>query len=91
MRSKSGLLSLRQRRINLCDKFAKKALSNPRFAHWFPQKTGRRSLRKTQEIFLEEKARCDRLYNSPIFYFRRRLNGKEGKKYGQRNAQYRND
>ena len=90
MRSRSSLLSLRQRRINLCDKFVKKALANPRFQHWFPQKTGRTSLKRPGGVFLEEKARCDRLYNSPLFFFRRRLNGKEGKTYGSRNEQYRN-
>ena len=30
-------------------------------------------------MYLEEHARCDRLKNSPIFYMRRRLNGKEGR------------
>ena len=41
------------------------------------------------EPFIEERARCNRLRESPIFYMRRRLNGKEGKTYGQRNRDYR--
>ena len=91
MRSKADLPSLRERRIELCDKFAKKALANPRFTHWFPVKQGRSSARTgvQKEPFLEERARCQRLFNSPLFYFRRRLNGKEGKTYGIRNEEYR--
>ena len=91
MRGLANILTLRQRRIDLCDKFAKKSLANPRFAHWFPLKAGRTSSRtsKVTEKFLELKARCDRLNNSPLFYFRRRLNGKEGKSYGKRNEVYR--
>ena len=91
MRTRSSLQSPRQRRIELCDKFAKKGLSNPRFSHWFPIKSSRASTRGTvqKEVFLETKARCKRLYDSPIFYFRRRLNGKEGKIYGERNREYR--
>ena len=93
MRRLAGILSLRERRIHLCDKFVKKALSNPRFQHWFPQKLGRRTSTragKQSEVFLEEKARCKRLFDSPLFYFRRRLNGKAGKTYGKRNEEYRN-
>ena len=91
MRRIVGLESLKKRRITLCDKFAAKSLANPRFCHWFPEKTGRTSARsgKTNERFREDKARCDRLFNSPIYYFRRRLNGKPGKTYGLRNAEYR--
>lgn len=91
MRDLSGLPTLRERRITLCDKFAAKGLANPRFCHWFPLKSNRTSARsgKQCEKFREDKARCDRLFNSPIYYFRRRLNGKEEKQYGKRNALYR--
>ena len=91
MRALANIETLRSRRIEICDKFAKKSLANPRFQHWFPLRTTRSSVRSTkpQEKFREDKARCDRLYNSPIFYFRRRLNGKPGKKYGVRNAEFR--
>ena len=36
------------------------------------------------ERYREDFARCDRLKNTPLFYMRRRLNGKIGKKYGER-------
>ena len=91
LRDLAGVTTLRSRREELCDKFAAKMASNPQFAGWFPLKTTRASTRTTgkQEIYLEERARCDRLKNSPKFYFRRRLNGKIGKEYGKRNAEYR--
>lgn len=90
MRKMFGLQSLRGRRIELCDKFAKKSLSNPRFSNWFPMKTTWASARGgVQEPFLEEKAQCTLLQDSPVFYFRRRLNGKQGKNYGQRYAECR--
>ena len=91
MRELAGISTLRSRREVLCDKFAKKCAGDPLFANRFPLKTTRTSARnvKKGEIYLEKKARCNRLHNSPFFYFRRRLNGKEGKTYGKRNAQYR--
>ena len=81
MREQACLPSLRERREKLCDKFASKMVSNPLFSHWFPLKTARTSTRagKNVEKYLEFKARCDRLKNSLIYYFRRRLNGKAGK------------
>ena len=36
MREMADLKTLRQRRIELTDKFAQKCLANPRFEHWFP-------------------------------------------------------
>ena len=91
LREKSGLDTLRARREQYCDKFASKCASNPRFVDWFPLKENRTSSRlaKNKETYLETKARCDRLKNSPLHYFRRRLNGKQGKEYGVRNAEYR--
>ena len=89
MREMAEVTTLRQRRIEACDTFARKCLDSPRFCKWFPRReTGRRGLRGGEE-FLEEFARCDRLKNSPIFYFRRRLNGKEGRTFGERNRKYR--
>ena len=91
LRAEAGISTLRERRIHLCDKFARKSLANPRFSHWFPIKKTRASSRnrKGQEVFVENYARCERLVNSPLYYFRRRLNGKEGKCYGKRYAEYR--
>ena len=88
MREKSGLQTLRARRIELCDKFATKCIRSDRFRHWFPEHIpGRRSRQELK--YKEEFARCDRLKNSPLFYMRRRMNGKPGKSYGRRNCQYR--
>ena len=87
MREMAGIPTLRQRRIDLSDKFAAKALKNPRFAHWFPHKAGRQT--RTSMKYEECYARCDRLKNSPLFYMRRRLNGKPGKTYGLRNQFWR--
>ena len=88
MREASGLDSLRNRRIEQCDRFADKAERNPRFSHWFPKRERRRSTRNP-ETYLEATARCERLRNLPLFYMRRRKNGKEGKLYGQRYRVYR--
>ena len=92
MREMAEIETLRSRREELCDKFAAKLVGNPLFAGYFPLKTTRTTTRrtKTQEKYLETKARCQRLYNSPFHYLRRRLNGKPGKKYGVRYAEYRN-
>ena len=87
MREKAGVSTHRARRIELCDKFAQKASCSPRFESWFPRRTARSGRRGDE--FQEFQARMDRLFNSPLYYFRRRLNGKPGKEYGQRNRKYR--
>ena len=74
--------------MELCDKFAEKAAGSGRFG-WFPERTGRSG--RHGETYQEFPARTDRLFNSPLFYMRRRLNGKEGKAYGKRNQEYRED
>ena len=74
--------TLRERRIQLTDKFANKCLGSSRFSHWFPQVNGRRSGR-CHERYEEKFAKCDRLKNSLLFYMRHRLNGKQGKIYGE--------
>lgn len=88
LREKAGLQTLRARRINLTDKFAQKCVASDRFKHWFPLKEGRISARSSG-LYREDFAKCNRLKNSPVFYMRRRLNGKDGKLYGQRNKEYR--
>ena len=87
MRDKAGVTTHRARRIVLCDKFAQKAAASDRFGHWFPLRKGR--LGRHSEQYQELPARTDRLFNSPLYYFRRRLNGKSGKTYGERNKKYR--
>ena len=87
MREKAGVTTHRARRIELCYTFAQEASRNPRFQSWFPPKTGRSG--RHGEEFREFQARTDRLFNSPLYYYRRRLNGKPGKTYGLRNKRYR--
>ena len=88
MRDLAGITTLREQRITQCDKFALKCANSTRFGHWFPRNTGLRSTRNKLE-YKEEYARFNRLLNSPLFYMRRRLNGKIGKTYGIRNKEYR--
>lgn len=88
LRQEAGLQTLRERRIGLTDKFARKCLNSERFKRWFPLSEGRRSGRQSEK-YVEQFAKCDRLKNSPLFYMRRRLNGKQGKTYGERNRKYR--
>ena len=90
MRELAGVSTLRQRRIEASDKFAKKSLGIPRFSSWFPASRAR-SGRRGGEAYLEEHVRCDWLFNTPIYYMRRRLNGKNGRKYGERNREYTNE
>ena len=87
MRELAGITTLRDRRIEFVDKFAVKCAESDRFGHWFPKKKGRQT--RNSEEYEEKFARCDRLYYSPLYYMSRRLNGKPGKTYGLRNAQYR--
>ena len=90
LRGKAGLTTLRERREEFVKKFALKCARDPAFDHWFPRRNTGRATRNT-DVYLEERARCERLKNSPIHYFRRILNGKEGKTHGTRNKEYRED
>ena len=66
---------LHERRQRMVDKFILKASENPQFAEsWFPKRAiFDHNLRKDY-FYHEEFARTTRLYNSPIYYYRRRLN-----------------
>ena len=85
-RQRTDVTTLRDRGVELCNKFAGKNLSG-RFAHWFPLRDPGhcRSGRNAPEKYLETFARCDRLRHSPLFYMRCRLNGKPGQILGVRN------
>ena len=89
MREKAGIETLRARRVAHCDNFAQKCLDNPRFRAWFPLRRARATRVSAREKYMEFFARCERLRASPLYFFRRRLNGKEGKKYGERYREYR--
>ena len=91
MRELAGVSTLRDRRIAACDKFAEKCLGSVKFSKWFPLRSSGRTGNRRGDRFLEEHARTNRLFNSPIFYMRRRMNGKPGKIYGERNKEYRQE
>ena len=86
MRERASVTTLRQCRIEASDKFAEKCLTMPRFSSWLPLKPPTRG--RNSEKCLEKYARCNRLRDTPIFYIQRRLNGKPGRTYGERNRRY---
>ena len=46
LRARAGVSTLRQRRVELTDKFAASSMKNPRFSHWFPLVEGVRRSRR---------------------------------------------
>ena len=73
--AKSGLPTLIDRRERLFTNFALKAKNNPRVnKKWFPPAmNSRHEIRQTRTI-QEFTARTDRLYRSPLFQLRKRIN-----------------
>ena len=69
---KTGLETLKQRRLCAIDRFTDKCIQG-KFAAWFPMVSGRRSQRNHRP-YEEKYARCDRLRDSPLYFMRRRLN-----------------
>ena len=75
MLAKSGLPTLEARRSRLFENFCKKSYANSRFKKaWFTERefTGH-DLRK-QKILVEKPARTNRLFNSPLYAMRRKIN-----------------
>ena len=71
---KSGLMSLEERRRDLCRKFALKTAENPRYEHWFPlRRRPDYDLRKERK-YEEEFAATERRRKSPLLCMRRLLN-----------------
>ena len=71
----TGLESLAERRQRLTDKFIVKAATNPKFKEaWFPTKTFVHHDLRKEKIYQEFFAKTERLYNAPLYYYRRRLN-----------------
>ena len=70
----SGLKTLKERRSDLTDKFALKLRNNPRYSYLFPQRPLEQRRARRGNRYVEENARTSRLFNSPIYYMRRRLN-----------------
>ena len=79
MRSKAKIQTLAERRFAACKKFAQQLAGSPRFAHWVEQRPvaghARRS-KVTYGEFKELPAKTLRCYKSPLYLFRRLLNGR---------------
>ena len=73
---KTGLSTLQARRDNRDLKFANKCSQSQRFKSWFPLNPIARSTRQPL-MYKEFHARTQRLYKSPLYNMRRRLNGRE--------------
>ena len=71
----TGLTTLKARRDRRSDKFAGKCLQNERFKSWFPLNPVARPTRSPVQ-YKESFARTKRLYDSPMYFMRRRLNGR---------------
>ena len=72
----SGLPTLKARRETAIRKFAERALENPNYNHWFqPNPSVRQDSLRFSKPLLEKPAKTTRLYNSPIHYMTRMLNG----------------
>ena len=66
---------LHVRRQKKTDKFIKKAAENPNYREkWFPRREFSDQNLRRSLYYDEEFARTSRLYDSPLFYYRRRLN-----------------
>ena len=71
----TGLEYVEERRQRLTDKFILKTAADEKYQNkWFPMKTFTHHDLRQEKLYKEEFARTDRLYNAPIFYYRRRLN-----------------
>ena len=70
----SGMETLKARRTRAISKFASNTQKNPNYSHWFPLNTDRTSSRTGGNKYKESFARTQRLYNSPLYTFRRLLN-----------------
>ena len=73
---KSDIETLWSRRERLVDKFLDKTRQNERFSPtWFPQKSFYHMDLRHELIYEEKFAKTERLYKSPKYFMRRRLNG----------------
>ena len=73
---KNGIVErLSDRRETLCCNFAKKASLSDRFGNkWFPKRVEDNHNIRRRGPYLEQRARTERMRQSPIFYMRRLLN-----------------
>ena len=71
---RSGLPTLAERRLGMIDIFILKASTHQTHKKWFPTKCFSGYGLRTERIYEEKRARTARLYNSPLYFYRRRLN-----------------
>ena len=71
--AENNITTLEERRSQAFDNFAIKCSLSGRFSEWLPVNDCERTLR-TSKKYREEYARSSRLYKSPIYAMRRRLN-----------------
>ena len=79
MRRKSCLPTLAECRFNCCKKFAQVLTKNHRFMHWVPLREPTNYAQRegtNYNLYTEERAKTNRAFNSPLFYYRRILNGR---------------
>ena len=72
---KTGLATLKERRVDLCLSFAKKCTQNPKTADMFPLRQSNVNTRNPEKYFVTP-ASTDRLAKSAIPYMQRLLNEK---------------
>ena len=77
VQEKSGLETLSLTRSKAVDRFAMKLVASPAFGHLFPFRPDDRRRSRISQKYLEKHANTSRLYNSPLYYMRRRLNALE--------------
>ena len=73
----NGIEKLTTRRERFVRNFVKKSVNNPRFRRtWFPVREFEEDERilRGRKQYIEYNCRTERLYNSPLFAFRRLLN-----------------
>ena len=79
MRKRAGLPTLAERRHKACVKFANDLASSPRFSHWVEKRQCNDYPRRDSVkygAYIEKTAKTARCYNSPLFSYRRLLNGR---------------
>ena len=79
MRKRANLPTLAQRRLNACRKFAQGLASSPRFTHWMEKRPTPPHPRRSGAVYgvyKELPAKTLPCFNSPLYYYRRLLNGR---------------
>ena len=70
-----GIQTLKERRRELCLKFAKKCLNNPKLKDMFPVSSKTHSMiTRKPEKYVVERAKTERYRNSPLIYMKMLLN-----------------